>query len=260
MNSKIQWTSNLQVGSDDLDIQHKVLFDLIRDINNAIRTGASLRVLDTLLGVVLNYTLQHFVAEEEYFKNHVDYTDHCLEHYRLIKKLHKFIINFRNNKRDSDRTPSDFLEKWLVEHIEHYDKPFLAQTDIRLKLMTDFDTIDEYESDHIDRRHYKRISPEDVVDGEISVYCYNATRLKGGLANIVDMSPGGLMLDSPGRHEIDDLLVISCRIGANFKMKEKVRVKTVKSTMYGVEFVFPTSETIEFFTELYGSVRLRRNA
>ena len=39
-------------------------------------------------------------------------------------------------------------------------------------------------------------------------------------------------------------------------MKEKVQVKTVNGNMYGVEFVFPSQETIDFITKLYGAVHL----
>jgi hemerythrin len=256
MNSKTLWNPKLKVGSDIIDNQHKVLFDLIKDLNNAIRAGASMRILDSLLSVLLNYAFQHFEIEEEYFKNHVDFTRHCLEHYELLKKLNSFIVDFRNNRHGEDKTPSSFLEEWLIGHIEKYDRPFLAHDAVSLHLMKESDRIDEFEPEATDRRHHKRIHHHDVIDGDISVSCYNASRLKSGEAIVVDMSLGGLMLSSLDHHQIDDLLVVSCSIGANFKMKEKVQVKTVNDNMYGVEFVSPSPETIDFFTKLYGAVHL----
>jgi hemerythrin len=256
MNAKTQWDPKLKVGSDVIDNQHKVLFDLIKDLNNAISVGASIRILDTLLGVLLNYAFQHFETEEEYFKSHGDYTSHCLEHYALIKKLNAFIVDFRNNRHDGDRTPSEFLENWLLEHIKFYDKPFLADDTVDLSLMKDSDQIDEFEPTSKDRRHYKRIPHNEVIDGDIRVHCYNTTQLKGSTATIVDMSMGGLMLNSTGHHQINDLLIISCSIGSNFKMKEKVEVKTASDKNYGVEFISPAPETLDFFTKLYGAVHL----
>jgi len=114
------------VGSDIIDNQHKVLFDLIKDLNNAIRTEVSIRVVDVLLGVLRDYAFQHFQTEEELLKNHVDNTLHCLEHYRLIKQLNTFIHDFRNNRTNGEPTPSSILEHWLVEHIEQFDKPFVS--------------------------------------------------------------------------------------------------------------------------------------
>jgi hypothetical protein len=122
--------------------------------------------------------------------------------------------------------------------------------------MKESDQVDEFDPESKDRRLHKRIHHHDVIDGDISISCYNASRLKSGEATIVDMSLGGLKLNSTGHHEIDNLLVISCSIGANFKMKEKVQVKTVNGNMYGVEFVFPSQETIDFITKLYGAVHL----
>jgi hemerythrin len=63
MNSKTLWDPKMKVGSDIIDNQHKVLFDLIKDLNNAIRAGANMRILDTLLGVLHNYAFQHFEIE-----------------------------------------------------------------------------------------------------------------------------------------------------------------------------------------------------
>lgn len=258
MNAKTQWDPKLKVGSDVIDNQHKVLFDLIKDLNNAVRVGASVRILDTLLGVLLNYAFQHFETEEEFFQSHRDYTRHCLEHYTLIKQLNAFIVDFRNNRRDGDRTPSEFLEGWLHTHIEQFDKPFLAHDTVDLGLMKESDQIDEFEPDSKDRRHHKRIHHDAVIDGEIGVHCYNATQLRGGMATIVDMSLGGLMLNSEGHHQVKDLLILNCSIGSNFKMKEKVEVKTANDKKYGVEFISPAPETLDFFTKLYGSVHLSR--
>jgi hemerythrin-like metal-binding protein len=252
------WDPKLKVGSDTIDNQHKVLFDLIKDLNNAIKVGASIRIVDVLLGVLLDYAFKHFQTEEEFFVKHAEYRRHCLEHYTLIKKLNAFIVDFRNNRKIGDRTPSDFLERWLLEHIEHYDRPFLSHETVDLRLLKDSEQIDEFEPDSTDRRHHKRIQHNEVVDGDIQIYCYNAKRLKGEVATIVDMSPGGLMLQSSGHHDIDDLLIVSCSIGSNFKMKEKVTVKTAHDKMYGVQFVSPKAETIDFFTKLYGSVHLSR--
>ncbi|MDR3631014.1 MAG: bacteriohemerythrin [Desulfocapsaceae bacterium] len=259
MDANIQWSPRMQVGSSRVDNQHKVIFDLIKDINRSIGAGANMQVLDTLLSVVRNYAFKHFETEEEYFKNHPDYPRHCLEHYKLIKELNTFIINFRNNRKDGEKEPSAFLENWLTRHIEEYDKPFFFHETANLSLMNESDRVDEYEPKIKERRLSRRIHHKDVVDGDIRVHCYNASRLKSGTATIVDMSTGGLLLHSRDVYEIDDLLVVTCSIGANFKMKEKVRVKRSDKKIYGVEFISPSSVTIEFLTKLYGAVHLHRN-
>lgn len=258
MNEKNRWESHLKVGPDVIDNQHKVLFDLIKDLNNAIRVGASIRIVDVLLGVVRDYAFQHFQTEEEYFKNHPEYASHCLEHYALIKKLNVFILDFRNNRIKGDTTPSSFLEDWLFEHIERFDKPFFSREEATMGLLMESATIDEFDTDAEKRRLHKRIPHNEVVTGDILAHCYNATKFNSGKAKIVNMSPGGLMLSSSRNHEVDDLLIVSCSIGRNFKMEEKVKVVAVHDQMYGVKFISPSPETIDFFTKLYGAVHLNR--
>lgn len=258
MDANEKWNSKLIVGSGVVDNQHKVMFDLIKDLSRSIKAGANRQVLDTLLDVVRNYAFNHFEVEEEYFKNHPDSNRHCLEHYKLIKELNTFIVDFKNNRENVNREPSAFLDNWLTRHIEECDKPFLTHASAELSLKMESDTVDEFEPEFKDRRLYRRIRNKDVVDGDIRVHCYNASRLKNGTATITDMSTGGLLLNSKDKHEVDDLLVVSCSIGANFKMKEKVRVKRADKVIYGVEFVSPSSETLDFFTKLYGAVHLNR--
>ena len=258
MQESARWESRLNVGSDVIDSQHKILFDLIKDLSNAIRAGASMRVVDVLLGVLRDYAFQHFTTEEEYFKTHEEYAEHCLQHYALIKSLNAFILDFRNNRRAGDKTPSAFLRDWLFEHIVRFDQPFFVHQTANGRLQEEPIEIDVFDVDMEKKRLHKRIPHNEVVDGDIHANLYNATKLRSGNAKIVDMSPGGLMLSSADGHEVDDLLIVGCSIGRNFKMKEKVMVKSVHDRMYGVQFLTPSSETVDFFTKLYGSVHLNR--
>ena len=260
MKENTQWDVQLKVGSELIDNQHKVLFDLIKDLNNAMHAGASVKIVDVLLGVFRDYAFQHFQTEEDYFVNHSEFTRHCLEHYELIKKLNVFIVDFRNNRIQGDQKSSAFLDDWLFEHINRFDIPFFSHETVIVRLLHgQDDSIDEFDADSEKRRLHKRLPHNEVVDGDIHAHVYNATKLKSGKAKIVNMSPGGLMLSSANEHAIDDLLIVSSSIGKNFKMEEKVKVKAVHDQTYGVQFVSPTPETIDFFTKLYGAVHLNRS-
>ncbi len=259
MKENIRWDAQLKVGSEVIDNQHKVLFELIKDLNNAMHAGASVRIVDVLLGVLRDYAFQHFQTEEDYFANHADFTRHCLEHYALIKKLNVFILDFRNNRIQGVQKSSAFLDDWLFEHINRFDIPFFFHETVKVRLLHEHEPIDEFDADREKRRLHKRLPHNEVVDDDILAYVYNATKLKSGKAKIINMSPGGLMLSSASNHAIDDLLIVSCSIGKNFKMEEKVKVKAAHDQMYGVQFVAPAPETIEFFTKLYGAVHLNRS-
>ncbi len=251
--------SKLKVGLDVIDNQHKILFDLIKDLKHAIGTNANTKIMDALLCVLLNYAFNHFETEEEYLTNHNDFKEHCFEHYLLIKRLHAFINDTRNNRINEGQAPSIFLEEWLLDHIQRFDKPFFSDDSVHQFLISESVTVDDYTVVSEERRRHKRIPFNEVVDGHIVTHFYNATQLFAGKAKIIDMSPGGLQLRSNSDHKIDDLLIVSCGIGRTFNMKEKVKVKTANGLFYGVEFIAPAKETITFFNELYGAVHLNRS-
>lgn len=259
MIAKIELDTRLKTGLEIIDNQHKVLLDLIKDFSNAIKVGVNKKILDTLLGVLRDYAFHHFQTEEDLFAAHESYKDHCLEHYKLIKQINTFILDFRNNREHSFSSVSTFLNNWLILHIEQHDLPSLTQKAVVVPLIVDVSVIDDFETFSEERRRHTRLSSNEVVDGEILANCYNATRLKSSTARLTNMSPGGLQLRATSGHEVSDLLIITCSIGKNFKMKEKVIVKSVQGKICGVEFIAPAEETVRFLTNLYGSIHLNRS-
>ncbi len=258
MKANTNWDSSLTVGLDVVDNQHKILFDLIKDLKHTIGTNANIKILDALLSVLLNYAFNHFKSEEEYLINHSDFKEHCFEHYLLIKRLHAFINEIRNNRINKDKTPSAFLEEWLLDHIKRFDKPFFSDDSVIQFLIRESKTVDDYSLIFEERRQNKRIPFSEVVDGSIVTHYYNATQLFAGKAKIIDMSPGGLRLRSNNEFKIDDLMVVSCGIGRSFNMIEKVQVKSANAPFYGVEFISPAKETTTFFKEFDGAVHSNR--
>lgn len=258
MKDGYRWDGRLEVGSEVIDNQHKVLFDLIKDLRNAMHAGVGTKVVDTLFGVLRDYAFAHFQSEEEYLASHHLFNEHCLEHYRLLKVLNGVILDYRNGRVQDVANVSDFLESWLLEHIVDFDRPHLAVHGTVFARLEDMAVVDEFESDVETRRRHPRIPHNEVVDGDIHANIYNASSLRNGRGKIIDMSPGGLMLEVSGRYRVDDLLLVGCTIGKSFKMEEKVQVRSASGGRIGVEFVLPSAETVEFFTRLYGSVRLGR--
>lgn len=258
MIAKSEFKTRFKTGFDIIDNQHRILFDLINDIAHATKAGVNHKVLDALLGIARDYAFHHFQAEEDMLTEHENYKDHCLEHYKLIKQLNTFILDFRNKREKGHSSVSPFLENWLILHIEQHDIPALTQKTTEIPLIFDGSVIDDFETFAEERRRHARIPSSEVVEGEIPAHCYNATQLKSSTVRIINMTPGGLLLGATSGHEVSDLLIIACSIGKNFKMKEKVLVKSVKGKSCGVEFIAPAEETVNFFTNLYGAVHLNR--
>ena len=257
MAKKIQWDKSLSVGNAFIDEQHKILFDLANDLSNAVNLGANKRVIDTLFTVIIDYSFKHFAVEEEDIKANPDFQDHCYSHYQLLKELHGYSVEYRNGRRVSE-PPADFLEKWLITHIEKKDIPsFEGNTGASSKIKN-IESVDTFSETNANKRKHKRVRYDTILDERIIGRCYNTTTLQSGDAIVIDMSSGGLKIFAEQKIYVGDLLVISCRVGKNFKMKEKVRVKNSYDKYYGVEFISPDKETVQFLTQLCGAVHMHR--
>ena len=251
-----KWKRELDVGISLIDNQHRIIFDLINDLGVASAAMADRRVIDTLLDVIENYVFRHFEAEEELFMNHKGAPEHCLHHYSLIKDFRKFRLSFRN-RTSSENNTSAFLEQWFFTHIKEQDIPFFTRIANGGEQNSEKRTNDKYPFETTEYRRHKRIAQNKITDNDISAYCYNTSNLKSNHATIVDISLGGLRINSSDPYKIGDFLIVSCNIGKNFKLKEKVRVVHTTDCFYGAEFINLPPATEKFLIELYGSVNLK---
>lgn len=246
MERKIVWNNELKVGIDEIDNQHKILFDLANDLDIAARNNASLSVLDTLFSVITNFAFTHFQTEEELIKNDSDYLNHCHQHYKLIKDLHDYSLAFHNN-RHGNLDPGTFLNKWLTNHIQHSDLPTFTRQYVDIGELEPVDLLDDFQEKDIDKRADKRLDTYQLADDDIVGHCFNGNKSIGGIATIHNISAGGLKLSSATRHKIGDLLILNCKITEDFKLEEKVRIKNIDNKGYfGAEFVSPKQETLQF--------------
>lgn len=249
-----KWDDDLKIGIGLIDNQHKIIFDLINDLGNASEALADKKMIDTLLDVIENYVFRHFESEEKLIGPHQGSLEHSLEHYSLIKEFHKFRLSFRN-RTGGENTAHDFLLTWFGRHISEYDIPLfdrIAKGHIR----QDEESVDAYPSAMEERRRHKRIHHKKITDHAILASCYNTSTLKNSDAEVVDISLGGIRFIDDETHQIGDLLIIGCTIGASFKMKEKVRVVNVVEQSIGAEFIGLSPATEKFLVELYGAVNM----
>jgi len=251
-----QWDQELNVGVRIIDNQHKIIFDLINDLSNVSEAMADRKVIDTLLDIIENYVFRHFEAEEELFRHHQDSMMHCLEHYGMVKDFRKFRLSSRN-KNATENNISVFLEQWFLAHIKEHDIPFFVNIASGMDSKEEEKMIDEYPFGTKERRRHKRIQRRKITDRDIIASCYNTTNLKNNQATVIDLSLGGMRIKSSEAYKIGDLLIVSCSIGRNFKMKEKVRIVNAVDNYYGAEFINLSPVAEKFLIELYGAVNIR---
>ena len=105
-----------------------------------------------------------------------------------------------------------------------------------------------------ERRRHQRIHHKQIVDEDIIVYCTNTRTGKRSTAIVLNISPGGLLLVSPTKYNVDDECVVQGSVGKNFKFKELVVVRQVFEGKYGLEFMKAAPETTQFLNQLTGAV------
>lgn len=250
MERQIVWEQHLATGIDELDNQHKVLCELVSDLDIAARKGVEPERIGTLFSVIENYAFFHFETEEKLIRDDIEYLEHCHEHYKLIRQLFRYSAEYRNGKT-SLLELADFLYNWLMHHIVESDLPAFKRTPVDSRKQRKVDLIDDFTDEPIDKRVDPRIDHAQLSEDDIVGHCFNANKSISGIATILNISEGGLKLTSATRHKIGDLLMLNCKIGDDFKLEEKVRVRNTDDKGYiGAEFVSPKQKTLDFLKQV----------
>lgn len=127
-----EWNESYSVHVDRLDAQHRVLFDTINSLADAMRMGQGQDVIRDVVHRLAVYTRTHFLQEEVLMRQtgYPALAAHKKQHSKLMADV-------ENYKRDLDagREPNTvgalaFLREWLVQHIQKSDKAYSDHVNI----------------------------------------------------------------------------------------------------------------------------------
>ena len=122
----LKWNTELEVGLDQIDSQHKQLINIINELTIAVEYNQPNSVLLPIVDKLQVYANLHFKAEEDLFTsyNYPGRADHEAEHATFIGSI-KYI---RRQCEIIDTSMStkirDFLLHWLCTHIKVNDKEY----------------------------------------------------------------------------------------------------------------------------------------
>ena len=117
-----------KIGVEQIDEQHKKLFELADKAYMLLTDKFSLDKYDKIVGIVeelKEYTIFHFKSEEEYMEsiNYKRLFTQKIEHEKFIKTLDTIdLIHLDRNQDESLVKMLNFLNEWLTEHILRNDK------------------------------------------------------------------------------------------------------------------------------------------
>lgn len=246
-----QWVSQFQVGVSTIDDQHRTLISLLGEFGKAIEYGRDRQLVLKLLEVIENTAFHHFALEEGLLRDHPERDQHALEHYRMLKDIRQLRILLNGAQRT--KRP---LEGWVLDdlmaHILSRDIPVFrpVQTAPVIKKVLPATVTAPVARE---RRRDRRIGRARFNDGVLVATCYTLPSREKRSSRVLNVSIGGMGLESRMGYGIGDLLEIQCKIGRNFLLQERVRVVYARGQVYGAEFVQLSSAARDFLVRLAGA-------
>ncbi len=116
--------SDLSLGIESIDADHRRMVRSVEAIENAVRRGADPVMLAELMGGLLERTREHFAVEERLMDEaaHPERDSHVREHQRLVGQLDHLRGLYASGKPRSAAGLMGELRPWLLEHIEGPDR------------------------------------------------------------------------------------------------------------------------------------------
>jgi hemerythrin-like metal-binding protein len=122
--SRMQWEPKYSVNVEEMDVQHRKLFDILNHLVDIFESGA-----DDLLPVIndlVKYLSYHFHQELMVMKN-ADYPRfliHSQEHQKFTEQVHEFLKSYKAGDKNLASEMLSFLSTWVREHTLKVDKQY----------------------------------------------------------------------------------------------------------------------------------------
>lgn len=116
---------DFEIGIAEIDLQHRQLNQLLQRLRNSADKQYGYAA-NTILGELVIQTRIHFAVEESLMRllSFPDTEAHVAEHRQLMERLDKFRL--RAQDFDVADGLASFIQTWLHEHIDRYDRKFVA--------------------------------------------------------------------------------------------------------------------------------------
>ena len=126
--SKIRWTPAMETGIPYVDADHRVLVGLLNQVEDNIAAFEETATLGSVLNALNDYTVYHFAREEAMLVacGYAEIDEHRNTHARISGQVAEITRKFRQDSASVEgREVRDFLQQWLVEHIQTEDFGYL---------------------------------------------------------------------------------------------------------------------------------------
>ena len=122
----VAWDDDLLLGSEQVDMQHHQMFELLSSLVRACADGTDTAKLKETLDFLVNYTVQHFLDEEslQIQCNYPDYEAHRQKHEDFKNTISGLVQRFSESGSSAELSSevNKFIVRWLIDHILYEDK------------------------------------------------------------------------------------------------------------------------------------------
>jgi hemerythrin len=124
-----EWTSSLETGIEQIDEQHKELFNRIDKLELAIYKGRAAIELESLMKYLESYIIEHFEMEEQLMLDNIypNFAAHSRQHNEFRNILTGIMDSCRNRGADSYLAidVDKQMRKWWENHILKIDMAYI---------------------------------------------------------------------------------------------------------------------------------------
>ncbi len=120
---RIEWTEQLSLGIPEIDEQHQQLINIANLLLAAVHAGKGERVITKTVTDLREYTVQHFVKEEEYMAiiGYPRLQTHAETHEDLVRQVKEYQRRLWDKGGIDPNEMLAFIKGWLIDHILYSD-------------------------------------------------------------------------------------------------------------------------------------------
>jgi hemerythrin len=116
----LKWSEKYSVNNEIIDIQHKMLFTIVNELNQQIINGDAFEALEETLEKMSIYATMHFRTEEDllFKSDYQEYIHHKALHEAFKKKIIEATQDLlQGHEMSTVISIHKFLQSWLTDHI-----------------------------------------------------------------------------------------------------------------------------------------------
>lgn len=124
----VSWNPSYDLGIDEIDRQHRFLFEIMDRLCQAINIGKGPYVIGHILDELAGYAKVHFETEEKYFSDfsYKKAKVHIKEHNDFHKKIETLRLALEDGKSGVSGKTIVFLAKWFEDHVSKHDREYIT--------------------------------------------------------------------------------------------------------------------------------------